>query len=167
MTESNAMFQEMVRVHDSLSGTAMRTKDKIDSRMRATVKEVINDRLIPVAEPAKKVRQGRELRMHFIIADAVSDALLGMDSSKQMQFMKNMEEWNRTRPVRIYNYVLKLVDIFPAEHLTQLLRDSLSHDAEETIRIYEPIKGEARSKDYSCEPTQIDPSSIKPHDASN
>jgi len=60
--------------------------------------------------------------------------------------------------VRIYRYIKKLVDIFPAEHLTQLLSSSQLMTAEELVAFYEAKKGEAKQSDYSGEPTGIDPS---------
>jgi hypothetical protein len=55
--------------------------------------------------------------------------------------------------VKIYRYIKKLVDIFPAEHLTQLLSSSQLMTAEELLAFYEAKKGEAKQSDYSGEPT--------------
>jgi hypothetical protein len=86
----------------------------------------------------------------------IGDMIFGGNSDIQIQFMKNNANWNRTRPVRIHNYVQKLADIFPPEYLTRLLHSSKNLRAEELINLYEADKGEAKRSDYSGIPTGID-----------
>jgi hypothetical protein len=155
------MFQEMIRAQNNLSITAGRTKEKINSKMRATVKDLLGYRYALEGEPIEKYREREELMWHLEAADLFSDVIFGVDSSKKRQFMKDNLDWSRTRPLRIYNYVQKLADIFPPEHLNILLRISLNHTPEDTIRIFEEITGEAERGDYSGEPTGIDTTKFK------
>jgi len=161
LTEPDPMFHEMIRAHNNLSITAVKTSNKFDDRMRATVKELLGYRYALEGEPIEVARERRALLWHLENADRFSDALFGVDSSKKRQFMKDNYEWNRTRPLRIYNYVQKLTDIFPSEHLTRLLSSSLTHTPEEIISLYEANKGEAKQSDYSSQPTAIDPRAFK------
>ena len=159
--ESNSMLQELIQAHKFLSSTATITKNKFDAKMRATVKDLISHHYALKVKSIDIVRQKRMVKNHFEVSEIIGDRLFGMDTSKKLQFQKNGEEQLRTRPYRIYTYIQKLVDIFPVEHLTKLLRDSLSHTPEETILLYEANKGEAQASDYYCEPTQIDPTALK------
>lgn len=159
MTEPDPMFQEMIRVQYTLSITSARTKYKFDDKMRTTVKALLGYRYTLKGEPIYRERE--EFDWHLDNASILSDIIFRVDSSKQRQLRKNEVEWKRTRPFRIYTYVQKLADIFPAEHLIQLLRSSQRLTAEELIALYEANKGEAKMSDYSGEPTGIDPTKFK------
>ena len=160
MKEPDPM-QELEIAHDSLLIVARKTKNGFDGRMRATVKEMLGYRYPLKAVPAEKVRSGEEFTQILESSEIFSNLIFGTDSSKQRQFMKKVEEWNRTRPERINRYIKRLADIFPAEHLTQLLSSSQLMTAEELIALYEAKKGEAKSSDYSGYPTGIDSSKLK------
>ena len=155
------MFQEMIRARNNLRIATAKTSYKFDAKMRATIKDLLGYRYALTAEPIKIYRQRRDLMQIIKDSDKFSDWVFGIDSSRQRQFMNNNAEWNRLRPLRIFDYVQKLADIFPPEHLTHLLASSLNHTPEEIISLYEANKGEAIQSDYDCEPTGIDLSSIR------
>ena len=155
MTELNQMQREMIETHNVLSFTAVRTKNKFDERMRATVKELLGYRYALETKPIEETAEASEFRGHWENAIRLGNALFG-GNSKEIQFWKNNAEWNRNRPIRIYDYVQKIVDIFPAEHLTRLLYSSKNLTAEELISLYEANKGEAKQNDYGGIPTGID-----------
>ena len=157
MKEPDPM-QELEIAHDSLLIVARKTKNGFDGRMRATVKEMLGYRYPLKAVPAEKVRYREDFTQILESSEIFSNLIFGIDSSKQSQFMKKVE-WNRTRPERINTYIKRLADIFPAEHLSQLLSSSQLMTAEELIALYEAKKGEAKQSDYSGEPTGIDPRS--------
>ena len=161
MTEPNSMLIEMNEVQNTLRITAARTKDKFDERMRTTVKDLLGTRYALEAKPVEMIPEVRELVLHWENAMRIGDAIFGENSDKQIQFLKNNAEWNKTRPVRIYNYVQKLADIFPAEHLTCLLHSSKNLTAEEFISRYESNKGEAKQNDYGGIPSGIDLSQLR------
>ncbi len=155
------MFQEMNRAHYFMRVTSVRTKDKFDARMRVTVKDLIRYIYAKESQPIEESSPQREFTWHLETAEKLGDLFFRVDSSSQRQFLKNVAEWNRNRPVRICDYVQKLADIFPPEHLTRLLLSSLKNTPEEIISIYEANKGEAKSSDYSGYPTGIDSSKLK------
>lgn len=156
MTELGQMQQEMIQSQNILSFTAIRTKNIFDERMRSTVKELLGYRYALEAKPVEQPPEVRELVWHWENAMKIGDMIFGGNSDIQIQFMKNNANWNRTRPVRIHNYVQKLADIFPPEYLTRLLHSSKNLRAEELINLYEADKGEAKRSDYSGIPTGID-----------
>lgn len=160
MTEIDPM-QEMEIVHDYLILVARKTKASFDNRMRVTVKELLNDRYPGKAENVEAARYREEFRQTMESAENLADALFGVDSGKRRLYIGNIQEWNRTRPSRICQYVQKLVDIFPAERLTHLLISSQHLTAEELIEFYEANKGEGKQSDYSGQPTGIDPNAFR------
>ena len=161
MTESNPMLQEMIRVKNSMTMTSMRTKNKFDDRMRVTVKDLLDYHYAMEGESIELVNYRRDFMQVLERADILTDWIFRVNSSRRRQFMKNAAEWNGNRPIRIFNYLEKLVDIFPPEHLIDLLSSSLKHGPEEIISIYEANKGEAKLSDYGGEPTGIDLTAFK------
>jgi hypothetical protein len=157
LTEINQMQQEMIQAHNRLSVAAVATKSKFEDRMRATVKELLSYRYALVAKPIEENSEVPELMWHWENAMRIGDAIFGGGSENQMRALM---ERNRTRPVRVNGYVQKLVDIFPAEYLTDLLRSSLNLTAEELIYRFEANKGEATHSDYGGIPTGIDQSQL-------
>jgi hypothetical protein len=158
LTEINQMQQEMIQAHNRLSVAAVATKSKFEDRMRATVKELLSYRYALVAKPIEENSEVRESMWHWENAMRIGDAIFGGGSENQMRALM---ERNRTRPVRVNGYVQKLVDIFPAEYLTDLLRSSLNLTAEELIYRFEANKGEATHSDYGGIPTGIDQSQLR------
>jgi len=164
MTDSHLMFREMVQVQNTLSLTAAMTKEKIDARMRATVKDLLRHRYALEPEPIEEYNKRRGKMLQVGIVDLFTDALLHVDSSNKRRDMYNYEELNRTRPLRIYNYVQRLADICPPEHLTHLLQTSLRMTPEALISFYEASQNDAKLSDYTGQPSSIDPNVFKNHD---
>jgi hypothetical protein len=148
--------QDMEIVYTSLLLVARKSKKSFDDRMRTTVKELLAYRYTLKTKTVEATREMESLTQGIEAIDILTDRIFGVDSSRQRQFRRNNYEWNRKRPVRIYDYIQKLADIFPAEHLTRLLRDSQHLTEEELITLYEAKKGEAKQNDYSGYPTGVD-----------
>ena len=164
MTEQDLMFKEMVQAQNSLSLTAAMTKEKIDAKMRATVKELLNYRYASKGNPIKKYNGKNVFTDHFEDSVILGELLFGPDPSGRRQVQVMNIELNRTRPLRIHNYVQRLADIFPPEHLTHLLRTSLRMTPEALISFYEANPNEAKLSDYAGQPSAIDPNVFKNHD---
>jgi hypothetical protein len=158
--EKDLRLQEMTQVRNIMRTTAEKTKEKFDTRMRSTVKGLLIYRYAPKTEPADVERERRYHEAHFEIADIFSDIFFKVNNSERRQFMKEITEWARGKPLRVFLYIQKLADIFPAQYLTLLLRTSLKNTAEQTIAIYEANKGDALRSDYSGEPSGIDSAAL-------
>ena len=160
MTEINQMQKEITQAYNGLSFAAVKTKDKFDARMRATVKDLLGARYALECKPVEVPQEVREFMDHLENAIRFGDAISGVNSDRLIQSMK-YSEWNRNQPVRIYDYVQKIIDIFPAKHLMLLLHSSKNLSAVEFISLYEANKGEAKQSDYDGIPTGIDQNQIR------
>ena len=164
MIEPLSMSLEFVSARNDLRLTAERTRGKFDERMRANVKELLGYRYADIGKPIELPSETRELMEHIENADILSDVLFGANNSERRQWKRANLEWYRNRPVRVYNYVQKIADIFHPEHLTHLLRTSLRMTPEALISFYEANPNEAKLSDYAGQPSAIDPNVFKNHD---
>jgi hypothetical protein len=160
LTESDSRLKEMIIVRNNMTIAAGMTKDRFDARMRMTVKDLLGYRYASLRVPIEVARGVREEVYHFELAGILGDGLVGSGPQKLRPSLGSISLWNRYRPIRVYGYLQRLVDSFPAMYLTVLLRTSLNHTAEETIALYEGNKGEAIRNDYAGQPTAIDLTSI-------
>jgi hypothetical protein len=156
VTETESRLGEMNYVKNSLQHAAAEANHIVDARMRSTVKELLAYQYAPTAETVEVVKEIDSFINIIESADIFSDIIFGMDSSKNREFKRRNYEWNKARPVRLYDYVQKLADIFPAQHLIKMIHSCKSMPAEELIDFYEANKGEARQSDYGGKPTGID-----------
>ncbi len=157
MTEPVPMSLEFVRARNDLRLTAERTRGRFDELMRANVKELLGYRYAEVGKPVEIPSGTRELVGHYENADILSDVLFGVNNSER----RSAREWDRNRPVRVYDYVQKLADIFSPEYLIHLLRNSLRMTPEALIDFYEAYQNEAKLSDYAGQPSAIDPNAFK------
>jgi hypothetical protein len=155
-----SMQGERTLAQNALIIASESSRDIFDDKMRATVKEFVGYRYAVKSLTVEYAREKDKLLGTAYAANIVTGLVFGVDEREPVKFMKNIENWDRASSVRIYRYIQRLVDIFPAQHLTNLLRSCLKHSAEEVIMLFEVNKGEAKSKDYAEGPTQIDFSSI-------
>jgi hypothetical protein len=160
LTEGDPRLKEMIIVRNNLTIAAGMTKGRFDARMRMTVKDLLGYRYSSLRVPIEVARGNWEEIFHLELAGILGDRLVGNNPQKRMPSLGSISLWNRYRPIRVYNYLQQLADIFPAMYLTDLLRTIMSHSAEETIALFERDKGEAIRNDYVGQPTAIDPTSI-------
>lgn len=155
------MLSEVHKQRLSLEGTLWRTKGSLESRMRVAVRVMIRDYYPIKVDLAKNVKSREYLEKNLQMADLIGDALFGLGTGEQSRTNISNAESVRRRPIRILNYIEKLVELVPADYLIMFLSDCLSLGLEETIGTYEVIKGEAKSNDYFNLPTGIDSASFR------
>jgi hypothetical protein len=160
LDESVDLRGEMQRARDSLAEAAAETQDVVEARMRSIVKRLLALRYAAPVESIEEEQTRTENRQAFERGGQLGDRILGVDTSSSRQKYMDSLDWGHDRPKRVQEYVQKIADIFPATHLTSLLRSSEEYTAEELIEFYEAVKGEAKRSDYSGQPSGIDPSMI-------
>jgi hypothetical protein len=156
LSETEKRRLELSKTIDYLKITITMSMSVLDDKMRKTVKELLGYRymLKPLSDKQKKIDEDRLL---FINAAEFADKVFGTEPREWVKSRKSYE-LERDRPVRIYDYVQKIADIFPAEHLTRLVYCSKQLSPEALIAYFEAEKGEASGSDYVGEPSGIDPS---------
>lgn len=89
------------------------------------------------------------------------DRIFGLEPGRNMRVLTAIGESNRRRPIRILNWLKKLVDVVPDDLLIVFLNNCLELGPEETIKLFEVKKGEASSRDYDGEPTGFNLDSLR------
>jgi hypothetical protein len=161
LADFDEMRQELELAQESLFLVARRSKNRLDTKIRVVVRDLLEHRYSVELTP-KEVEEGSEELFRGVeIIERLSDRIFGVDNTSLISKRRSLYKWNKERPRRVLDYVQKIVYIFPADHLTRLLRSSQHMTAAELIGYYEAVKGEAIRGDYTGIPSGIDPNSLR------
>ena len=153
VNERNLAFEELL---DCL----IRTEPKCNELMRSAVKDMLNASYPVKARLVQHIKDDEVMVSAFLLGEATVGLIGGTFSREKLAARRASMEWNKSRPRRVRDYVMKIAEIFPAEHLTELVTSSQMMNAVELIEFYEAVKGKAKQSDYAGKPSGIDTSKL-------
>jgi hypothetical protein len=148
--------QEVFLIKRRLEVSAESSKDSFDGYMRRSVKEV----LYHVYPPRPESMEAFKERRRKYVGDTYTTLLQGVlgrkDAAEHVEMLTRYYELKPLEEYRIVDYIMKMVDMFPAQFLTGLVTECGKLTATQWIMRFEGVKGEARLNNYMGQPTKID-----------